>query len=135
MKINIDDAVEFFNTHGYLVINSARASGKTTTLQRIIEVNSHLKIGVKCPTLRAFDWGYKKYKNCTFLNEYAIKEYYDIIIGDEVFITPRSNLKTACAYTAKYVTCTLNTSIPHLNSIRKDSPPNKFEIEFGQYLE
>ena len=135
MKINIDDAVEFFNTHGYLVINSARASGKTTALQRIIEANPHLKIGVECLTLRAFDLGYKKYKNCTFLNKYAIKEYYDIVIGDEVFITPRSNLKTACAYTTEYVTCTLNTSISHLNSIRRDSPPNKFEIEFGQYLE
>ena len=42
--IDSEDAINFFNTHGYLIINSARQTGKTTLLRKIIELNQDKKI-------------------------------------------------------------------------------------------
>ncbi|MCK5612004.1 hypothetical protein KAR91_59590 [Candidatus Pacearchaeota archaeon] len=136
MKIDIDGAVEFFNTHEYLVINSSRMSGKTTTLKRIIESNPYLKIGIKTPTLKMFDWNYKQYKNCTYIQKYTVEYCFDLIIGDEVLVEPRRDQKTACAYTKKYVECSLSSQldIDSLDRIAYDYP-KQFEIQFGQYLE
>ncbi|NOR85332.1 hypothetical protein GQ473_04380 [archaeon] len=137
MKVNSDEAVDFFNTRGYLVINSSRASGKTTTLKRIIEENPNLKIGVKTPTRRIFNMYYKKYENCTsIITELDSCGYrFDILIGDEVHIEPVIGQKTACAYTMKYIELSLDSVHINLDKLKHSKWPEQFETEFGQYLE
>ncbi|MCK4518398.1 hypothetical protein KAT92_06480 [Candidatus Babeliales bacterium] len=104
-----DDAIEFFNEHGYLIVNSKRQTGKTTLLKKIIESNKDKTIGVRCLSHVHYTRQFNMYSNCVYMSNiqdiYGI--HFDIIIGDEIYIQPNPRVRTACAYTSKFVEFTL----------------------------
>ena len=105
-----DDAIKFFNEHGYLIVNSKRQTGKTTLLKKIIESNQDKVIGIRCLSHAHYAMQFNVYPNCVYIpdNPYYLKgRCFDIIIGDEIYIQPNPRIKTACAYTSKFVEFTL----------------------------
>lgn len=136
-EIDQDGAIEFFNKHGYLVINSMRRSGKTNVLRKIIELNADKEIGVICPNFRDYEVNFNMYHpNCEYVPDFPqdlVGKRFDILIGDEVFLQPRFGVKTACAYTNKYVEFSLRPP-EWIGKIKVEISQEQFEIEFGQYI-
>ncbi len=132
----IDNALAFFNEHGYLIINAMRRSGKTNILCAIIEQNPDKKIGVHCPNLRQFENHYRRYKNCTYVARDTCHSF-DILIGDEIRIEPIKGTPTACAYTSRYIELTLEPTEQLKQQIKKEKCTMSqlaYETNFGQYL-
>lgn len=143
-------AIDFFNKNGYLIIEAARQTGKTITLQAIIEKNKDKKIGIITYSYTMYQCDYKELKcdNIKYLrripSEEELNQYkFDIILGDEVFIEPFSfnnscrEIKTACALTPRYIV--KNLSIPkkvieHIERMKKFFSKDQFEIEYGRFL-
>ena len=59
----------------------------------------------------------------------------DILIGDEVLIEPRREVKTACALTRNYVVMKLKPSHSkkQLERLKREMGSCKYLVEFGQY--
>lgn len=140
-EIDQDGAIEFFNEHGYLVINSMRHSGKTSVLRKIIELNGDKEIGILCPNFRHYKTHFNMYPNCEYVSDFpcdSAGKRFDILIGDEVFLQPRFGVKTACAYTNKYVEYSLRPPerMPKwIDEVKASISPEQFEIGFGQYMQ
>ena len=117
MKISNREAIEFFNINDYLIINSDRRSGKTSVLKAIVESNPNSKIIIRCPTLRMFEHIYAKYTNCEY--DMHNNKTGDIVIGDEVYISPSKYYRTACALTNRYKVLSLirNSECDLINEI------------------
>ena len=139
-EVNHDDAIKFFNEHGYLIINSMRQTGKTTLLKKIIESNQDKKIGIRCINHVQYTRQFNIYPNCEYLPDdpYYLKgRRFDIIIGDEVYIQPNLEVKTVCVRTNNFVEFSLKPSEQLLKQIKEIKPcisEHQFEIEFGQYM-
>ena len=99
-QISNKDALAFLSKNNYLIINSKRQTGKTQMLQFIIEHYPCLNIIVRCPTKKVFDMNYKRYRNCIY--EAHGNNNGDLIIGDEVYVTPSNRRMSACALTNVY---------------------------------
>jgi hypothetical protein len=139
-EIDQDGAIKFFNKHGYLVINSMRRSGKTNVLRKIIELNEDNRIGILCPSYGHYKMHFNIYPNCEYVSDFPLDsagEHFDILIGDEVFLQPMIGIKTACAYTNKYVEYSLHPTecaLEQIAEIKMSISSEQFEIEFGQYM-
>lgn len=143
-------AIDFFNKNDYLVIEAARQTGKTITLQAIIERNKKKKIGIITYSYEMYRFDYKKfeYKNLKYLrknpSEKELDQHkFDIILGDEIFIEPFSfnnngkEVKTACALTPRYIIKNLfipRKVIKHIKKMKKFFSKDQFEIEYGKFL-
>ena len=56
---------------------------------------------------------------------YLKEEHFDILIGDEVYLEPNPEIKTACAYTKKYVEYSLKPNeqlIKQIDEIKNNLP-------------
>ena len=131
------EAIKFFEENGYLVIDAARQTGKTLVLREIIR-RSEGKIGVMIGKEYLFNEKYKDL-DCEFISEFSsdiIERKFDLIIGDEVFIKPRSfkKAKTACAYTPNFVICDLFVDEGIALRQEKILSGEDFKKEYGRYL-
>ena len=122
-----------FEEYGYLVIEAPRGSGKTVLLREIVRRNiGKEKIGVICSSLLMFKTCYERefngkitqavyipYKE--FFKNPSIDSKFTLLIGDEVFIEPRRNVKTACALSRGYFVHRWDLrDIPFMNESRID---------------
>lgn len=126
-------AIEDFNKFGYLIVNAPRRSGKTILLQEIIKQNQDKKIGVQCLNYRMFKClGYDQFINCIYVEN---NKDVDILIGDEVFIEPIPNIRTACALTPRYYIHKWNDFSAYVDKdgliqLQKEMTEEKFRCEF-----
>ena len=138
--INKEKAINFFNKHGYLIINSMRQTGKTTVLRKIIELNQDKKIGILCHNHAHYTFHFNNYPNCEYISNLQIDlcgKHFDILIGDEVYLEPNPNIKTACAYTKRFVEHSLEINEllkEKIIMLKNTMSEHQFEIEFNQYL-
>jgi len=137
------EAIEFFEKHGYLVVDASRRSGKTTILKEIIRKNPEKNFGIVCKHgYPSYKQQYGELENCKYMasiDEYT-KNKYDIILGDEKLITPqmleKKRYPTACVMTTPFVVKTIENraSDKELKEFKKEIPQEMFESEFGQYI-
>jgi len=104
-------------------------------LCEIIKRNLDKKIGVKCLSKNHFDFLYRKFPNCRYISSEKQEKGLDILIGDEILIEPRREVKTACALTRNYVVMRLKPSYSkkQLEKFKKEMGSYKYLVEFGQY--
>lgn len=121
-------AIELFEEFGYLVIEGARASGKTTILQEIVCSNPNIKIGVKALNREVFELCYSRFKNCEYYKE---GEEYDLLIGDEVLIKKSEAKKAISAYTPNHIVWRLPTRLEGVSE--KGLGRENFMIMYGQF--
>lgn len=137
-EITPKQAIEFFNKHGYLVIDSMRQTGKTQLLYKIIELNQDKEIGILCPTLSHYHFHFNLFQNCTFIQpKNPNYKHFDIILGDEIHVEPTTAIKTACVSTKKYLSFSLRPTdelLDKIEDIKRSTPQYSYEVEFGQYI-
>jgi len=142
-QITSNEALEFFNEYGYLVINSMRGSGKTNVLHKIIITNNDKTIGIRCHTLSHYHNHFNIYPHCKFISQShgyfygQCNQRFDIILGDEIYIKPSKEIKTACVLTRRHVEFSLypcKKMIDRLDDLKHSLPAHDFEVEFGQFL-
>lgn len=149
LKKQQKDAIKFFLFHNYLIIDAPRQTGKSQVLQEIIKLYPKEKIGIFTPTWSMYEYNYKKFKNCKYIETSEMnkgypyfKSKFDLIIADEIIIEIFLNqslpveVKFACAFSKRNIHKTLQMTNKQINIYKKKDKiyhEQSFN-EIGQYL-
>ncbi len=164
MKIKLrkeqEEAIDFFDEYGYLVINDARQTGKTEVIKEIIRRNRDKRIGIMCPNRDYWQSCYRDIKEEVYQMKPMVNKVpsinfigtrvdevdfivnkFDIIIGDEVFVNPflgfNFRVKTVSACTPRYIIKTIHNEKElkkKAKIFKKILNKEHYSVEYGQFI-